>query len=285
MPPPQITEADDLILDTESIITRLYEQGIGASEDEDRLQEALMTIPSELVNLWEDYDRNTRVYDSEEYTTTIGPGPKATHFQKSNYVAGLALQIHHPQREASSFGTTRVKPLPQVMLEWLDDHHGVFPSYLNEVQHHRPTPSNSRLYWSTLFNILIRGKIIAVVNLLSGAGWRHARNDSDAVAGQYGDAGFSGAALHNVEEVAAEAVKVFKLCPAAHGDWNTRGSEWTLFRLRVAQAMEKLKSFAEGNSRDRFEPHAYSKSSLPGQSGTYTKSAQKAESKVPWHIS
>ncbi|PMD65821.1 uncharacterized protein K444DRAFT_517748 [Hyaloscypha bicolor E] len=284
MPPPQVTEADDLLLNTESIITRLYEQGIGASEEEDRVQEVLMTIPGELVNLWEDYDRNTRVYDSEEYTTAIGPGPKATNFQKSNYIAGLALQIHHPQREANSFGTSRVKPLPQVMLEWLDDHHNVFPSYLEEVQHHRPSPSNSRLFWSTLFNSLIRGKIVAVVNLLTDAGWRHARNDSDVAVGQYNETGFSGAALQNVENVAAAAVKVFQLCPAAHGDWNIRGSEWTLFRLRISQAMEDLKRYAEGNNRDRSESNAYARSSFAGKSGTYSRTAQKAESKVPWHI-
>jgi hypothetical protein len=284
MPPAQVTEADDLILGTESIITRLYEQGIGASEDEDRLQEALMTIPGELVNLWDDYDRNTRVYDSEEYTTAIGPGPKATNFQKSNYVAGLALQIHHPRREANSFGTSRVIPLPQIMLEWLDDHHNVFPSYLEEVQYHRPSPSNSRLFWSTLFNSLIRGKILAVVNLLKDAGWRHARNDSDVATGQYGAAGFSGVALQNVERVAEDAIKVFQQCPAAHGDWNIRGSEWTLFRLRISQAMENLKSFAEGNNRDTSQSNAYGRTSLAAQSGTYSKTAQKAESKVPWHI-
>lgn len=284
MPAPQVTEADDLILSTESIITRLYQQGIGATEDEDTLQEALMTIPSELINLWEDYDRNTRVYDSEEYTTAIGPGPKATNFQKSNYVAGLALQIHQPQKEANSFRTSRVKPLPQVMLEWLDDHHNIFPSYLEEVQHHGPSPSNSRLFWSTLFSSLIRGKIVAVVNLLKDAGWRHARNDSDVSAGQYGDAGFSGAALQNVEQVADHAIKVFGQCPAAHGDWNIRGSEWTLFRLRISQEMENLKSFAEGKNRDLTHSDPYGRSSYTGQSGTYSRTAQKAESKVPWHI-
>ena len=42
MPAPEITEADDLILNTETIISRLYEQGIGASEAEDTLHEALM---------------------------------------------------------------------------------------------------------------------------------------------------------------------------------------------------------------------------------------------------
>jgi len=284
MPAPDVTEADDLILNTESIIGRLYEQGIAASEAEDTLHEALMTIPAELVYLWEDYDRNTRVYDSEEYTTAIGPGPKATSFQKSNYVAGLAIQIHHPQTGAKLYGSNRLKPLPQVMLEWLDEHHNVFPSYLEEVQHHRPSPSNSRLFWSTLFDSLIRGKIVAVVNLLKDAGWGYARNDSDVAAGQYGAAGFSGVALQNVEKVAKAAIEVFQQCPPARGDWNIRGSEWTLFRLRISQAMEDLKSYAEGSSRDRFDSTTYGKSSLAGQSATYSKTAQKAESKVPWHI-
>ena len=101
---------------------------------------------------------------------------------------------------AKLYGSNRLKPLPQVMLEWLDEHHNVFPSYLEEVQHHRPSPSNSRLFWSTLFNSLIRGKIVAVVNLLKDAGWRYARNDSDVVTGQHGAAGFSGVALQNVEK-------------------------------------------------------------------------------------
>jgi hypothetical protein len=282
IPPPEVTEADDLILSTEIIITRLYDQGIGPSEEEDTLQEALMTLPGELANLWEDYDRNTRVYESEEYTTAIGPGPKATDFQKANYLAGLALQIHHPQWESDSFGRNRANPLPQVMLEWLDDHHNVFPSYLEEVQHHRPSPSNSRLFWSTLFNSLIRGKIVAVVNLLKGAGWRHARNDSDGPAGQ--PVGFSDVALQNVEKVADAAVKVLSQCPAAHGDWNIRGSDWTLFRLRVSQELENLKSFAEGRNRDVTGSIGYGRSSFTGGSGTYSKTAQKAESKVPWHI-
>ena len=285
---PKITESDDLVLETEAIVTRLYDEGVGPADNEDRLQRALLVIPGELTRLWAAYDRNTAIYDSEEYTMAIGPGPRASDFAKANFLAGLTLQIHHPQVN-SALLQPKVKPLPQIMLEWIDEYHVPYPQQLEEIQAHRPGPANHHLFWDTVLNGLLRGKVVAVVNMMKSAGWKHARSDMDDIHAQSSQAGYSGIALANVEKVIGVAINVLSQCPAVHGDWNIRSSDWTLFRLRISQALEDLKRFAEGRDKNHnesigFEADDFSKSSKAGRPGTYSQIARKAESRVPWHI-
>ena len=102
-------------------------------------------------------------------------------------------------------------------------------------------------------------------------------------------AGYSGVALANVEKVIGAAIEALSQCPAIHGDWNIRSSDWTLFRLRISQALEDVKRFAEGrdskvNESVGFETSDYGKSSRANLSESYSQTARKAESRVPWHI-
>jgi hypothetical protein len=286
---PAIQESSDLILSTESIITRLYEEGIGMTDNEDQLRQALATMPGELTKLWTSYHKATEIYDSEEYTTTIGPGPKASNFEKANFLACLALQIHHPQPLDPKSFDPKVKPLPQIMLEWMDEHHDPYLYQFEEVQAHRPSPANHRSFWDTVLNGLLRGKVVAVVNIMKNAGWRYAWAGMDGARDQSNQVGYSGVALSNVERAVGAAQHVLSQCPAVHGDWNIRGGDWTLFRLKVSQALEDLKAFAEGGDRGRHEPEpieedGFGNPSQAGRSGTYARTAKKAESQVPWHI-
>lgn len=278
---PPVDESDDLVLNTEITIARLYAEGIGATDEEDTLHEALNIIPGELIKLWEDYYKNTTPYNSEEYFSTIGPGPQASDFAKANFIASLALRIHHPPKLTRTLGSFdhKVTPLPQILLGWMDEHHRPYVSQVEEIQTHRPSPANHPLFWDTIFNSLLRGKILAVINILKDAGWRHARNETDDLKSQ-SQYGFSGVALSNIERVIHAVVEVLGQCPAVHGDWNIRSSDWQLFRLKIAQSLGALKTFAEGNSKDR---HADDFGESMGDS-TYGMRARKAESQVPWHI-
>jgi hypothetical protein len=282
METPPVDESDDLVLNTELIITRLYAEGIGATDDDDMLQEALNVIPAELIKLWDDYYKNTTPYNTEEYLATIGPGPKASDFAKANFIAGLAFRIHHPHKIARTLGSFdhKVTPLPQILLGWIDENHRPYASQAEEIQSHRPSPANHPLFWDNIFNSLLRGKVVAVVNILKDAGWRHARNETDDLRSQ-SQYGFSGIALSNIERVVHAAVEVLSQCPAVHGDWNIRSSDWQLFRLKIAQSLEALKTFAEGNSKDRGADDFGT--SIMSQSA-YGRTARKAESQVPWHI-
>ncbi|KAH7356888.1 hypothetical protein BKA65DRAFT_392425, partial [Rhexocercosporidium sp. MPI-PUGE-AT-0058] len=286
MPQPQLIEADDLVLNTEVTIEKVFNEGIGVTEDDDLLEEALTTVSAELVQIWEDYASKTAIYESEEYTAAVGPGARASDFEKANFLASLALKIQHPGRISKSFDR-KVVPLPQILLEWMHEHHNPYPSSLEAVQNHLPSPSNHRSFWDTVFSCLLRGKLSSVKQLLEHAGWNTARNETEnsLSRSQFGQVGFSGPVLLNVEKVVSAATHVLSQCPAINGDWNTKSSDWTLFRLRVSQALEELRTFAEGSSRDRvgslYEPEGFGTSSI---AGTYSKNAKKAESKVPWHI-
>ncbi|TVY31118.1 Nucleoporin [Lachnellula hyalina] len=289
---PNVEESDDLVLDTEAIITNLYEEGI-QTEGDDSLQHTLGKISGELTNLWTDYQSRTATYSSEEYTATIGPGPRASNFAKANFLAGLALNIHHSLDtlasntaktfHPSAIPSPRSKAIPGVLVEWLGAYHDPYTSQFDEIQVHRPSPANHQLFWGAIFNGILRGKMVSVINTLKDAGWRHARGGMDDMRNLSGQVGFTGQSLINIEKVASAAVVALSTCPGIDGDWNTRGSDWTLFRLRVSQSLEDLKNFAEGKDRghnastvsDRF-----GKSSM----GTYSTIARKAESQVPWSI-
>jgi len=280
----EVTESDELILNTEAIVTRLYAEGVGPNENEAMLQRALAVIPGELTTLWADYDRKTTVYNSEPYKTTIGPGRNASDFARANFLAHLALQIYHPKPLPNKAFEVKFKPLPQIMLEWLDEHHDPYPSQLEELQAYRPSPSNHRLFWATILNGLIRGKVVAVVQILKNAGWSHSFIGLDDM-NDNGQAGYTGVALENIEKVIHAACQVLSQCPAVHGDWDVSSSDWTLFRLRISQAEEDLRRFAEGtNHGSAARESEFGISAMASRAGRYSKIAQKAESQVPWHI-
>jgi hypothetical protein len=296
MDTPAVEESDDLVLSTEELILRLYEEGIKATEDEDALKETLAVIPAELLKLWADYSIINSAHISEEYATAIGPGPRASNFAKANFLASLLLRLHHPglvdsanseslrlslQRSSIPLSLEgKIKQIPLLLLEWMDDYHDPYPSQLDLIQGNKPSPANHRLFWDTILNSLLRGRVVAVVNALKTAGWRHARHAIEDVRDNANQVGYTGMALTNIERVISDAVQVLQQCPAMRGDWNVRGSDWTLFRLRIDQALENLKRFAEGRN------HGLDAGDLFGNSGSQSFSgiAKKAESQVPWHI-
>lgn len=287
---PELEETDDIILTTENIIARMYAEAGESMNYNQGLKDAVRDVARDLTGIWGEYNQRIQRSNSDEYTTSIGPGPRAPNFSKANFVASLALQLHHPQIDERAFNH-KPKHLPETLLEWLDDYHVPYPSQFEEVQLHRPSPANHRLFWDTIFNGLLRGKVVAVVNILKGAGWKHARVDLENSRAKIptSQIGYTGQALINVERVVNAASQVLAQCPAAKGDWDTRGSDWTLFRLRVSQAVEDLKSFAEGRNRDRDDPvdfgsSAFKRSSMASQPDTYSNIAKKAGSQVPWDL-
>jgi len=285
--PPGVTESDELILETEAVIAKLYTETVGEISDDENVSQALATIPEELVKLWNGYQRQTAIYELQEYTARIGPGPKTSGFTKADFLADLTLHIYHPQVDTSTFGR-KLKPLPQTTLEWLNKHHNPYPSQFEEIRTFRPSPSNHKLFWDIVFDSLLRGNVAAVVGILRNGGWRHARGGDDDVRSQNGQVGYTGVALSNVEKVVATAAEVLSQCPACRGDWNTRSGDWTLFRIKASQALADLRRFAQtdgaGPTESLRSSAGVGKSSVAPQSDTYSRTAQKAQSLVPWTI-
>jgi hypothetical protein len=300
---PRVAESEDgLVLGTEELIMQLYEEGIRASEDEDALSQTLAVIPGQLLKLWADHDSKISAHISEEYAATIGPGSRASAFTKANFIANLLLRLYQPHSNHSANDNSpflrssllrgsippaiegKAKKIPLLLLEWIDDYHNPYSSQLDEIQKHRPSPAHHPLFWNTVMNSLLRGRVVAVVHALKTAGWRHARNSLGDRDGS--EVGYTGIALTNIEKVISDAIQILQQCPATKGDWDIKDGDWTLFRLGIHKAKETLRTFAEGQARARLEsPEArnFGKKSMSGQE-SYSGIAKKAESRVPWDI-
>lgn len=272
---PSVEESDDLILETETIITNLYEEGVQV-DPYGSIQQTLQKTSFDLASLWSDYQSNTKIHNSEEYTATVGPGPKASNFAKANFLASLALTIHHPQPSPALAAHQSPKTIPAALVEWLGKYHDPYAAPFEDVAVFSPSPSNHRLFWGAIFNGILHGKMKAVVSALQNAGWRHARSGMDDMRDLSGQVGFTGQSLINIEKVANAAVQVLATCPGINGDWNVRGNNWTLFRHRASQSLDDLQNFAEGKKNRGLDQ--------PKSIGTYSTIARKAESQVPWNI-
>ena len=283
---PDANESDDLILNTESIITRLYDEGIENTSKQE-LQATLTDISGELTILWSDYYQKTQPRNNEPYVSSIGPGPRASNFSKANFVAGLVMQLHHPPPDMSHQNNI-ISPFPYVLLIWMDLYHHPFPGQMEEVITTRPSPASHRLFWDTLFNCLLRGNVGAVLTMLVRSDWRAASGGLNNSRVGSDENGYSGQVMANIEKVIGEAADLFRRCPVSvlhKHDWNTRSSDWTMFRLEASKALEALKSFAEGRDVDEDASNArgLDKSSM-ANSHSYRTIADKAGSKIPWHI-
>ncbi|POS85963.1 hypothetical protein EPUL_001970 [Erysiphe pulchra] len=273
-----VEESDDLILATEAITLKLYQQDLNTENGNENLGKTLYKVSDELVKLWETYNKQTMIYRSEEYTTTIGPGSQAPSFVKAIFLASLALRINFPRKISSSY-TTREITLPQTLIEWMDEYHNPYPNQYEEILAFKPSPSNHTLFWDSIFNCLIRGKIKAVIDMMNNPGWEHSRDEIDTLGSNQRQPIYSDETLINVERAMDVAKHLFTICPATHGDWNSRNNDWKFFRLRALQALEDLKRFNEGRDHD-FE----NDDKMLLEPGSFNEAAKKARSLIPWHL-
>ncbi|KAL2259078.1 hypothetical protein VTK26DRAFT_7380 [Humicola hyalothermophila] len=270
-----ITEPPQIILGTEALVAGVYDEGVGEADDEEKLDDALATMTGTLADLWRDHvDELPR--PTEEHTAEIGPGPHATPFEKANYLANLALQIHHTRYDEG--GPLRAEPLPQTLFRWLNDYHDMYGNQVDEILRYRPSPACHSLFWQAVFIALLRGNVADAARLLREAGWGHVRR------GQRGEYAYVDRALDNVHRAADETIAVLESCPGHDGNWDIFASDWTLFRVRAQGSLEHLRRFAEGKE-SAFDESAFSASagSARGRQ-SMAGLARRAESQVPWEI-
>ncbi|OBT85464.1 hypothetical protein VE02_06185 [Pseudogymnoascus sp. 03VT05] len=281
--PPEIQEEDDLILKSEALIARLYLEGVRRNEDEQAHAEVTTIIPTEILKLWDDYNERTKPHKASEYPTVIGPGPGASGFAYAYFLAIPLLSLHNP---SEAEGKQTLKSVPQVLLEWMGEHHDPYPNQLSVILSSRPSPTHNRLFWNTVVNSLLRGRVRGVANALQTAGWEHARQAVADVRNP-DSGGYSGRALINVEKVTGDMLEVLYQCPGIREDWETTNTDWTLFRLKASQGLENLRRFAEGKDQpEEEEPPAFEASNfgMYSMAKSYTGAARKAESRVPWEV-
>ncbi|KAK3946008.1 hypothetical protein QBC46DRAFT_370566 [Diplogelasinospora grovesii] len=272
-----ITEPPQLILGTEAMITRLYDDGVGEADDAEKLDETLATVAGKVAKLWQGHvDRLPR--SNEEHMAEIGPGPHASDFEKANYLANLALQVHHARYDAG--GQLRPEPLPETLFRWLGENHNLYGSQMEDVLRHRPSPACHSLFWQTVFVSLLRGRVGDATRLLAEAGWGHVRR------GQRGEYAYRDRALENVQRAVEGTIDMLQDCPGIEDSWDIWNSDWTLFRVRAQGALDQLRRFAEGRDNALGESMASSFAASQSRFGQSSMAglARRAESQVPWEI-
>ncbi|KAL2351055.1 hypothetical protein BJ546DRAFT_355272 [Cryomyces antarcticus] len=298
--PADLREPDDLILRTERLVSEL-----------DASTKSKVDSVSETI-IWEGCAKLREVWQSFSDTNTllgkIGPRDGKDAVTKANYLGSLLLQLHHPSLDrsaqsmvASRFGrsaslrgrgttssSTRYVPMPKVLLDWLNVYHNPFPDDRDEMVNNEPDPTASARFWDTIYSLVLRGHFKDVIATLRKADFSYAET---ALEDGYDEPGYQGRQLQNVHKVISDAVGLLESCPAVQGDWDVKGSDWTIFRHDAQRALDDLVAFAEGDSQgrddeeDAFEAENFGiKSTRSENPMSLSTASRRAESNVPWTI-
>lgn len=269
----RLTEPANIILKTEDLVCRLYDEGVGPEDDEEKMDNSLANITYRLVRLWTDHVGG---FDKpeEEDMPDVGPGPNAEPFEKAAYVAQLLLRLHHTRYEDEP-DEERMQPLPGVLLHWLQDSgYNPYPDQVGDVLRYQPSPACHSLFWQTVQNSLLRGDVHAASQLLKNAGWEQVRR------GTRREKVYTGQALENVKRFTAATCEILDQCPSQNDDWDIFNSSWTLFRIQARGALDRMILFAEG--KDQNFRNSIDDGYLPEQS--MSTMARKASSQLPWDV-
>lgn len=266
--PALIRESHQLVLETDSLVGRLYDEGVGTEDDADKMDNSLASITCHLIRLWDVYAEGLPQPEGE-CIATVGPGPDAEPFQKAAFIAHLMVRIHHTRFDvdpaAMNDGTP---PLAEVMFDWLQQSHNLYPDQVRDIARYKPSPACHGLYWQTVRCAVIRGEVKDAARLLRNAGWDQLRRGPD------GDAVYAHQALDNIRRYAEATSAMLEQCPAAVSDWDVDNASWTLFRVEAQASLDRMTLFAEGNldGAARRRPH------------TMMAMVREANSKIPWDV-
>lgn len=285
--PASLDEPAQLILETERIIEQLVDKRSPTFPD------SITDVATELSQVWREYGPMEENGAESEF---VGPEDPDAKLPRANFLASLALAIHHPPSMGQQIGrpsrftpssSTRRPlphqeekipiPFPKVLLDWMDIYHNPSAPSIESVLEHDSGYSASPAFWDAVFLSLTRAKFDITIKLLRGADFRVARSDEGF------EFAYSTEQLGNIERVLDQAARLLETAPGlSFNDWDVKGEAWAVFRLRVESTKEALQSFVEGESRREMETL---QSSRFGRSSTGAGFGEsKPPSKVPFEI-
>ena len=302
--PPALDEPVYLIVETEKLVKQVYPQDTATQDQEQALESALHVIPEALCKLWQSCCNQNKL--ETERTIVIGPSEDEPAFHKATFLGSLLLKLHHPclakgkqtciasrasfmPHPSNSFQKdgihARLEPYPKILLDWLEQQHNPYRTAIRELRLFYPNPTANINFWDIVFSAVLRGKLSEAVRILRNSDFRYARTARED--GQAEDS-YHQIQLGTITRVINRAIQVLEACPALQNeDWNVTGNDWMIFRKRVDQAISDLAAFAEGHDHDlepaesTFQAENFG---LRGSSTALSRSARRAQSKVPWTI-
>lgn len=302
-----LDDPDQLILRTESAMSRLHIPEYVAPGQEPARETIIPDIVEDLGRIWQTFvdDPADGLHTQGDYVVGIGPDENAPGLPKASFLATLLLQLHHPPpakgKQASAVPLNQslnllesqqypvvpfnLTAIPKVLVDWLQDNYSPYTVATKNLIAHHPNPTAHVNYWDLVLSLTLRGQLSEVLNILKLSDFKRAWTAREDERGQDG---YHGTQLGNIERVVDRAIQLFEICPALEdGDWNVTGNAWHVFRKRVEHASDYLTNFAEGRDRD-LEPSdpSFEASNFGIKSPTMklSQSSRQAESKVPWSI-
>jgi homoaconitase len=268
----RVNEPGKLILATEDLVSEMYTEGVDTADNEERMEKSLANVTHGLLTIWQDHEANLPQPEGEAFAG-IGPDHNADPFDKALWIAQLILRMHHTKFVDGGLLDNKTLPLPQILLEWIDKAHNLYPDQTRLVASHRPSPASHSLFWQTLRSLVLRGETSQATDLLRKAGWEHVRR------GPRAEFAYTGKALEHVQQFTNAACDMLDNCPASKSDWDIWNSNWTLFRIQARGFRDKMTLFAEGTDDD-FRNSIDEFTNPRGMSNM----ARKASSQLPWDI-
>ncbi|KAL8828876.1 MAG: hypothetical protein Q9170_006414 [Blastenia crenularia] len=300
----RLQENDHMILETESWLERIYQDEARPGGQEKAVENILPQATEGLCNLW----RSRAVqapqddYMEDDVVMGIGPDEEANPLQKATFIAPLFLQLHHPppltgkqvfassrsfrmSRSAVTVDTSdppsRTTFLPKVLHDWLEKYHNPYGSAMTDLRIYHPNPTAHNNYWDILANMLLRGKIIDVLDTVRKSDFQYARSMRD----DNGSDGYQGVTLKNIGNVVSRLARVLEACPIVREeDWRMTGNDWSLYRKRIEQTLADLIAFAEGDDEEQKAgvPEIEAPSfGLRSTKSSFGQSIRDAERKIP----
>lgn len=277
--PAQLQEPDDVILRAEQLLRQL-ENLVQNVEDEETLQTVIASCAVEMIVMWRKHGNFT---PPSLDSNIIGPPTSASSFAKANYIASLLLALYHPPSSDETSQTYRPMPIPQVILEWLDNYHVSYAPLYQTVASTDPNSSAHPLFWDAVQSLTLRGMLSEVMSLFEDADFQYA---ATAVDDGESEPGYHGVQLQTVQSVIFRARKILNQCPASKSsEWDADTADWDLFRKKVEAELDHLEELAadrDGDDEDEFQAENFglrkTKLSLLGRAN------EKSTSNLPWSI-
>lgn len=297
----EVQEPDGLVLDSDDVICRLYDQVREYEADDDtRLQPLLSEISEDLIEIWHRYTKSLTNPQQSGRKGEIGPGDSSTKTVKATFLGSLLLPLHHPpvsRRKRDSHlrrnvpGDTKSQEaasIPRVLLDWINGNHLTQPGAIESLHNFQPNPTMSPTFWNVIQASVLRGEFLPVIKLLEEADFNYARS---AMEDGYDRPGYRGIQLQNTQQCVNNVVKLLRTSPGVQfGNWDLKDINWTMYRQQIVSEVTELEDLVENpdqiaGGEDQFQaPHFGISLQRNNSISTFSHSTRMAESQIPWAI-
>ena len=294
---PSLTESDDLILQTETQVSKMYNESATSAEQEIILARALKVVPEALCRVWQNCCNQINHSTDEGRGDIIGPLEDDPSLYKATFVGSLLLLLNHPPARiietsqsfrmslgSKSIAVAAVEAYPKSLIDWLDKNHNPYRSTLLKLPKVQPNPTASSNFWDLILAGTIRGQIDQVASLLAMSDFGFA---ASALEDGFLSKGYKEPQLGAIKLVIGRAASILRSCPALNaGDWNIANDAWAAWRASVEEERLELARIAEGDDRaiELHSPIEAEHFGMSTRSQSLSTSARKAQSKIPWTV-